>query len=74
MQDKLIETIIDLGFVPNRHGDAMDLGNFRVFEIDGALTVLEFNNPKAQTVEWRTDLSLSIPLPKLIKTLRTLVS
>ena len=40
-----------LGYKENRHGDALDKDNNRVYFDDGLVVVVKFNNPRAQLIE-----------------------
>lgn len=40
-----------LGYKENRHGDALDKGNNRVYFDDTLVVVVKFNNPRAQLIE-----------------------
>lgn len=46
--------LIEAGFKANIHGDAYDLGNYRVYFDDNLAVVVKFNNPKTQLIEWKS--------------------
>jgi hypothetical protein len=56
MNDLLIKT----GFKFNKHGDALDRGDYRVFFDDNLAHVVKFNNPKSQLVEWKSSVDMNM--------------
>ena len=55
------------GFKANRHGDAYDRGNFRVFFDDATIHVIKFGNPVTQVVEWENVLDGNMGPEKAMK-------
>lgn len=54
--------LIAEGFKPNRHGDAWDKGNTRVFFSDINIHVVRYNNPVARVIKWNNLIDGNMPL------------
>lgn len=57
---KLAQKLQDYGFEYKAFNDVFDLGRVRVYFIDGALTVIQFNNTTAQCIQSESTLSLAL--------------